>query len=85
VVSVDRSSMESYSAGFGSNFCVECKDDADNWIKAGCDAGVIIGSTAVMALSGGLAAPVALFTIGAGGTACSKLASNAGRWPQNQF
>ncbi|MCK4808708.1 MAG: hypothetical protein KAS90_03745 [Candidatus Aenigmarchaeota archaeon] len=46
-------------------FCVENEDDVNDWIEAGCNVGTFIGSAAVMFFSGGIAAPVALYTIGA--------------------
>ncbi len=86
LATVDRSSMESYhDSGFGSNFCLESKDDANDWIEGTCEVGTIIGSGALMFFSFGVGTPIALFVVGAGGTVCTKLANQAGQWPNNQF
>ncbi|MCK5333624.1 MAG: hypothetical protein KAJ24_03860, partial [Candidatus Aenigmarchaeota archaeon] len=85
IVSVDTDSMKTYSDGFGSNFCVENEDDANDWIEAGCTVGTFIGSAAIMYFSAGIATPVALFTVGSGGALCSKIVSDNGKWPNDQF
>jgi hypothetical protein len=85
-VSIDANSMESYSKnGFGRNFCAEKKDSAEDWIESGCEWGTIPVSIAITGLSLGLATPVALYVVGMGGTLCSKIASDAGKWPNNQY
>ncbi|MDP2765930.1 MAG: hypothetical protein Q8O41_00535 [Candidatus Methanoperedens sp.] len=85
-VSIDVNSMESYSKnGFGRNFCAEKKDSAEDWIESGCTWGTIPVSIAIGGLSMGLATPVVLYVVGMGGTLCSKLASDASKWPNNQY
>ena len=85
VVYVDKGSMVDYASGFGRNFCVENEADANDWIEAGCNVGTFIGSAAIMYFSAGIATPIALFTVGSGGALCSKIVSDKGKWPNNQF
>ncbi len=85
IVSADKDSMKTYSDNFGRNFCVESKDDAKDWMEVGCNVGTLIASGAIMYFSAGIATPLALYTVGAGGTLCSKVASDAGKWPNDQF
>ncbi len=83
-IQVEVKNQDRYKDSTDPNFCIDSKGDVIDYIKAGVVVVEIVGSIAIMAFTGGAAAPVSLFVLGSGGVVTTGILDRAGAWPKNQ-